>query len=341
MSLLATDNLSIGYADRSKPPKIVAKSLTLTLESGSFTGLVGANGSGKSTLLRTLAGMQRPLAGHVMLDGVSIHALSASARARSVAVVLTERVMPGLLTGWALVALGRHPYTGFWGTLQAQDEQAIRRAVALVNAEALADRPLAELSDGERQRLLIARALAQEPRLLILDEPTAFLDAPRRASLMTMLRDVARATDCAIIISTHDLDMVQRTADMLWVMDGKGALHFGAPEDLGFNGVLEAAFAGHGAYYDRQTGGFSPLKTHRQTVAVVGSGLSRSWAERAVERAGLWLSDSPENTYPRVVCLSEQHAGWILETAPNTTQAIDSLGVLVSTLRTVYMPNSA
>jgi iron complex transport system ATP-binding protein len=341
MSLLATENLSIGYPERSRPPKVVAKSLTLTLEAGSFTGLIGANGSGKSTLLRTLAGMQTPLGGSVLLDGESIHALSASARARSVAVVLTERVMPGLLTGWALVALGRHPYTGFWGTLQTQDEQAIRQAVSLVNAEPLADKPLAELSDGERQRLLIARALAQEPRLLILDEPTAFLDAPSRAALMTMLRDVARATGCAVIISTHDLDMVQRTADMLWVMDGKGALHSGAPEDLGFNGALEAAFAGHGAYYDPQTGGFSPIKTHQQTVTVIGSGLSRSWAERAVERAGLWLNDSPGHAYPRVVCLSEQHPGWILETAPNTAQAIDSLGVLVSTLRTAYMPNSA
>lgn len=253
-NVLTTQHLSVGYI---KPTKTVAGSLQLTLQAGEFVCLLGPNGAGKSTLLRTLAGMQAPLSGEVMIDGENLHTLSAHHRAQKLSIVLTERVSPGLLTGWELVTLGRHPHTGWMGKLSEQDVQVIKRVVAAVGAEHLAPRRFIELSDGERQKLMIARALAQEPRLLLLDEPTAFLDAARRAELMILLRQVARTANCAILASTHDLQLAQRSADKLWLMDGTGSVMTGTADDAPLSQALIRAFSVSGLTYDPQTGTFN------------------------------------------------------------------------------------
>ncbi|MEP7291461.1 MAG: ABC transporter ATP-binding protein, partial [Chloroflexota bacterium] len=172
--ILQTDDLAIGYGGRA--PQIVAEGLDLTLRPGELVCLIGANGAGKSTLIRTLAGMQAPLSGGVRLMGNDVHKLPANQLAQRLSVVLTERINPGLLTARTLVALGRHPYTDWAGRLTARDEAIVREAIAAVGATALAERQIGELSDGERQKIMIARALAQQPALMILDEPTAFLD---------------------------------------------------------------------------------------------------------------------------------------------------------------------
>lgn len=253
MTVLETHALAVGYT---KPTRIIAHDLDLSLHAGEFVCLLGPNGAGKSTLLRTLAGMQTPMSGDVTLDGVNLHALTAHHRAQKLAVVLTERVTPGLLTGWELVALGRHPHTGWMGNISEKDVKAVKRAVAAVGAEHLAPRTFIELSDGERQKLMIARALAQEPRLLILDEPTAFLDAPRRAELMILLRQVARSANCAILASTHDLQLAQRSADKLWLMDGTGDVITGTAQEARLSDALTRAFSVNGLTYDPQTGTF-------------------------------------------------------------------------------------
>jgi iron complex transport system ATP-binding protein len=242
MTTLTTHALTIGYAPARRAPKPVACDLELAVSRGQFVCLLGPNGAGKSTLLRTLTGLQRPLAGQVFLDGRDLYRLTAQERARSVAVVLTERVNPGLLTGWGLVALGRTPHTGFMGTLSPADERAVQNAVTAVGAAALADRPVVELSDGERQRLMIARALAQETPLILLDEPTAFLDAQRRVEILTLLRDLARDTDRAVIVSTHEVHLALELADALWLMDGRGGFAAGSPSSLINDGSFSAAF---------------------------------------------------------------------------------------------------
>jgi len=256
MSALTTVSLSVGYTPARKPVRIIAEGLNLTVLAGEFVCLLGPNGAGKSTLLRTLAGMQAPLSGRVDIDGADLHALSANQRARKLAVVLTERVSPGLLTGWELVALGRHPHTGWMGGISDKDVQAVKRAVAAVGAEHLAPRVFIELSDGERQKLMIARALAQEPHVLLLDEPTAFLDAPRRAELMILLRQVARTANCAVLASTHDLQLAQRSADRLWLMDGTGGVISGTLDDPTLYDGLARAFSVPGLSYDPRTGTF-------------------------------------------------------------------------------------
>lgn len=290
---LVTDRLAIGYRARRAARRIL-DNISVSLHAGELVCLIGPNGAGKSTLLRTLAGMQPPLAGTITLLGADLRALTPAERARRLSIVLTERIDAGLLTAHALVALGRHPYTGWLGALRPQDEAAVTRALAAVGALELAARRVGELSDGERQKVLIARALAQEPALLLLDEPTAFLDLPRRAETLTMLRRLARESGRAVLLSTHDLDLALRMADRIWLLPRGGPLHVGAPEDLVLSGAFEAAFRGEGVAFDAYSGSFRGSAPAAGLVALRGTGLPALWTQRALERAGYCVaSDAP------------------------------------------------
>ena len=228
-ALLAARGLAIGYAPRRRPRVEVAAGIDAELRRGELVCLLGPNGAGKSTLMRTLAGLQLPLAGAVDFDGGDLHRLAEDERARLLGLVLTERVAAGNLSAYALVSLGRYPYTGWDGRLSAADEEVVRWALGAVGAEDLAARSVDELSDGERQKVMVARALAQEPAVLLLDEPTAFLDLPRRVEIMQLLRQLAYDTGSAVLLSTHDLDLALRCADRLWLLPAGGPLETGAP----------------------------------------------------------------------------------------------------------------
>ncbi len=238
--LLAARDLIAGYGGRRR--RVVLERVSVELAAGELVAVLGPNGAGKSTLLRTLAGMQPPLGGVVELGGESLAALSPRQRARRIGVVLPERVAPGMLRGADLVALGRYPRTGWSGRLKPQDLEVVERTMRSVGAWHLAGRDVAALSDGERQRLMIARALAQEPRMLILDEPTAYLDLPGRVEVMHLLAQLARA-DSAVLISTHDLDLALRNASRVWLLGQDGELRSGTPDELLRAGAFELAFA--------------------------------------------------------------------------------------------------
>lgn len=287
MTVLATRDLSIGYGG-TRQAVAVARDLTLTLAAGQMTCLLGPNGAGKSTLMRTLAGMQPPLSGQVLLNGRDITTLKPRDLAKRLSVVLTERPNVGLLNGYALVALGRHPYTDWLGRLSRYDEAVVRWAVDIVGASAFAERPVMALSDGQRQKLMIARALAQESDVILLDEPTAFLDLPRRVEIMHLLRRLAAQTGRAILLSTHDLDLALRTADTLWLL-AAGRVHVGAPEDLVLEGAFEAAFHEEGVLFDRASGAFSLQQGEGSAVIVRGHGVPYLWTQRALKRAGFRL----------------------------------------------------
>lgn len=313
MTILETHDLRIGYAfGRQRPPKVVADSLTLTLEAGEFVCLLGPNGAGKSTLLRTIAGVQSPLAGDVLLNGAPVHRLNPSELARRLSIVLTERAEVGMLTGYALVALGRYPYTDWMGRLTAQDEAVVHWAVTAVGAQDIAPRFVHELSDGERQKLMIARALAQEPALMILDEPTAFLDLPRRVEIMHLLRNLARETGRSILLSTHDLDLALRTADRLWLLAKDGMMHTGTPEDLILNGAFERAFRGEGVEFDVQTGIFRISQKATASVIVEGESLAALWTRRALERAGYTLVENGAAPLARIEILDGERPCWLV-----------------------------
>ncbi len=290
--VLTARNLSIGYTHGRRTPAVVAQDLNVTLRAGELVCLVGPNGAGKSTLMRTLGGMQSALAGDVHLGGDDVFSLNAQDLARRMSVVLTERVEVGNLSAYALVALGRHPYTDWTGRLSEHDEAVVRWAIDAVGARPLAARPVNELSDGERQKIMIARALAQEPLVMLLDEPTAFLDLPNRVEVMRVLRHLAGSTGRAILLSTHDLDLALRSADTIWLLPRGGPLYTGAPEDLVLNGAFEATFRGDGVVFDRQSGAFSIQMPFNGTVALEGDGLGTVWTRRALERAGFQVQEA-------------------------------------------------
>ncbi len=259
--------------------------LSLDLHRGELVCLLGPNGAGKSTLMRTIAGMQPPIAGEVRLDGQNLHRLAPRDLAKRLSVVLTERITTGLLSVYELVALGRHPFTDWTGRLTEADHRAVQHAIRAVGAEGLAARPIAELSDGERQKAMVARALAQEPEIMILDEITAFLDLPRRVEIMKILKGLAHDDGRAILLSTHDLDLALHTADTLWVVCG-GTITAGIPEELVLDGVFEETFASDGVRFDRERGAFRLQLQGRGQVVVEGDGVIGTWTRRALERRG-------------------------------------------------------
>lgn len=283
--VLTTEELSVGYRVNGQDQVVLAR-MNVQLLAGEAVCLIGPNGVGKSTFLRTLAGMQMPLSGRVALTGMDVHMMSARERARRVAVVLSRRIEVGHITARELVALGRHPYTGWWGRLSTQDWAAVDKALAAVSAAELAGRYVETLSDGEWQKVMIARALAQEPDVLLLDEPTAFLDIHHRAEMMALLRSLAHDQERAVLLSTHDLDLALYTADRLWAITPEGQLHVGAPEDLVLRGVLERTFPSEQVTFDLTTGTFRiPLRVQGK-VTLAGKGVRAYWTRRALERAG-------------------------------------------------------
>jgi len=278
-------DLAVGYpARRGRLEHRVLDGLDATADPGDLTVLIGPNGAGKSTLLRTLTGLQPPLSGTATLDGTDVGTLTAAERARRLAVVLTERDLPPLLTAREVAGLGRYQHTGFTGRLIEADHAAVTWALSAVGALHLTDRQATELSDGERQRVLIARALAQEPTAIVLDEPTAFLDVTSRVTVMGLLRRLARERSLAVIVSTHDLELALRIADHVWLITPDRRLHAGTPEQLTLDGAINTVFDGTDLAFDPAAGVFVPHAATAGTVRITADGLHRPLLERALAR---------------------------------------------------------
>jgi iron complex transport system ATP-binding protein len=280
------DGVSTGYQTGRRQVRVVTKNINTALRSGELTCLLGPNGAGKSTLMRTIAGMQAPLAGAVRVGGRDVQKISAGELARAVSVVLTDRASAGMLSAYALVALGRHPHTNWLGGLTDADHAVIRRSMEITGAAEFADRLVTELSDGERQKVMVARALAQEPQIMVLDEITAFLDLPRRVEIMAMLRTLAHDSGRAMLLSTHDLDLALRASDRIWLLPKDGSLTVGSPEDLVLSGAFESAFASEGVEFEPELGSFRIRSVVQGNINLRGTGLARIWTARALERAG-------------------------------------------------------
>ena len=237
--MLDLRSLAVGYRNARGT---VLSGIDLAADPGDFICILGRNGSGKSTLMRTIAALQTSLAGVVLLDGEDVASMRPATRARRIAVVLTERQFnPGLRVE-DVIALARQPFTGWQGGLANDDRAAIADAVAVAGVEPFLRRFFSDLSDGERQRVMIARALAQTPHLMILDEITAFLDLPSRVEIMALLRDQAREKGQIVLLSSHDLDLSLQLADSVWLLDDAGGFSVGTPDLLSRTGALGRAF---------------------------------------------------------------------------------------------------
>ena len=224
-------NLAIGYTNRHSV-KTVAEGITETIYSGELTCLLGENGAGKSTLLRTLSGFLPPLSGEISILGKPLSVYKEKELATVIGVVLTERTNLQNMTVEELVGMGRSPYTGFWGRLSAEDRAKVGEALELVGISALRGRMVQTLSDGERQKVMIAKALAQETPIIFLDEPTAFLDYPSKVEILRLLGRLSRDFGKTIFLSTHDLELALRVADRVWLMRRQGGVQTGLPAQL-------------------------------------------------------------------------------------------------------------
>lgn len=291
--LLSAQELCIGYALRGVR-KSIAGGIGFRLDGGELICLLGPNGAGKSTLLRTLAGIQPPLSGSVAICGEDSRTLSPGKRACSLGLVLTDRIETGNLTVLDLVALGRAPYTGWLGRLSKDDEARVAWALRATGSEVHASRKIGDLSDGERQKAMIARVLAQETPVIILDEPTAHLDLPNRVGIIRLLKNLARETRRAILLSTHELDLALQAADQVWLMDPGGEMKIGTPEDLVLNGTFETVFGRNGFDFDKETGTFRFNEPGEETVEVIGSGHFAFWTRRALERRGFRVTGAAD-----------------------------------------------
>ena len=239
------ESLSTGYRNKNNVA-IVAHDINATIHGGELTCLLGPNGAGKSTLLRTLSAFLPPVKGNITIMGRNLRDYSDRELSKTIGVVLTEKTDLRNMTVEDLIGLGRSPYTGFWGTLHQHDRDIVAKAIEMVGIEPLKDRMIHTLSDGERQKVMIAKALAQETPVIFLDEPTAFLDFPSKVEIMQLLHTLSRTTGKTIFLSTHDLELALQIADTIWLMDRQKGVMIGTPDELATNGSLNSFFTQRG-----------------------------------------------------------------------------------------------
>jgi iron complex transport system ATP-binding protein len=252
--ILSTSNISIGYQSKGKET-IVAKNLNLSLEKGKLIALIGANGIGKSTLLRTLTGIQKPLSGGVFINAINIEELEPLALAQEMSLVLTEKLPPSNLTVYELIALGRQPYTNWIGKLTPEDIAKINEAMELTQINHLASKKHYEISDGQLQKVLIARALAQDSPLIILDEPTTHLDLLHKVAVFKLLKELSQETNKCILFSTHDIDLAIQLSDEMIVMTENNVVQ-DQPCNLISKGVFKTLFKDEHIVFDAEKGKF-------------------------------------------------------------------------------------
>ncbi len=226
-SYLSTEGLTVGY---NGVPLI--SDIALDLKKGEILTLIGPNGSGKSTILKSITRHLPTLSGVVWLDGADMKTMSGKETAEKLAVVLTDRIRPDLMTCGEVVATGRYPYTGSFGVLKPHDREIVAQALAKVNASDLADRDFSAISDGQRQRILLARAICQEPEIIVLDEPTSYLDIRHKIELLEILNEMAKERDIAVIMSLHEIDLAYKVSDKIVCVKGEKIAAYGTPDEV-------------------------------------------------------------------------------------------------------------
>jgi iron complex transport system ATP-binding protein len=333
-AIISTQNLDIGFPARGggRAPKIVAKDINVSLNEGENVCLLGPNGSGKSTLIRTLAGLHKSLGGNIRLNGEKLTRFSTKEVARQISTVLTDRITVGNLSVYELISFGRSPYTGWFGSLSTKDEEIVEWAIQSTGIEEFVNRDILRLSDGERQKVMIARALAQDTSVILLDEPTAHLDLPNRVEIMRLLRKLAHETQKGILLSTHELDLALKAADKLWLINLEGKVITGTPEDLVLNGTFESVFERNSFDFDRSTGSFTLHQPTKQSVYLFGDAVSVFWTRRALEREGYKVTESNGTDLQIKAETTQDNFSWMVTNGNNEFRC-SSVSELVNKLR--------
>ncbi|WP_294604841.1 ABC transporter ATP-binding protein [uncultured Bacteroides sp.] len=308
-AVIIASDLCIGYRS-GKQEKRIHEHLSFRLYPGELTCLLGANGTGKSTLLRTLAASQPALSGELLVQEKPLSAYSEKERSRTIGVVLTDKTQAGGLTVYELVALGRQPHTGFFGRLNKSDHAIIEEALEAVGISHKAQSYTAELSDGERQKVMIAKALVQECPLILLDEPTAFLDVVSRIEIMTLLHRLAVEQNKAILLSTHDIEQALVLADKLWLLSKENGLQCGVTEDMILSHRMDSLFSRNDIRFDYAHGVYYPkVDSHRNIIVEANDEVLLHWTTNALNRHGYACcsaSTAGTTDLPRIQVLSAE-----------------------------------
>ena len=280
---LYTARLAVGYGG-----KPLIENICLHVRRGEIMTLIGPNGAGKSTILKTLARQLTPMAGAVYLDKQALGQMAEKELAQRLAIVTTERIDPELMTCRDIVSTGRYPYTGRLGLLRAEDRTIVENALAQVHAGELAELPFAQVSDGQRQRVLLARALCQQPDVILLDEPTSFLDIHHKLELLDILKTLVRQQGLAVVMSLHELDLAQRVSDIVVCVEKSGALRMGPPEQIFTEENIRALYGLTQESYNPLFGcaELPPVQGEPQ-IFVIGGGGSGIPVYRRLQRMGV------------------------------------------------------
>lgn len=294
MPFLQIEQLNIGYhTGRKYFP--VQHDLNLSAKKGELIALIGTNGCGKSTLLRSLSGLQPIADGVVSINGENIFEKTPKQRARIISVVLTEHQSVASFTVKELIAIGRDPYSGWIGKMSEKDDAAIEKAITMTSLKGFEHRKIHHLSDGERQRVFIARALAQDTLVILLDEPTSHLDLPNRIHTLLLLKKLSEETGKIIIFSTHELEIALQVADKVWLMEREKGVKVGTPEDLILSNVIDTVFRGETFRFDKETGNFVLYNQVGKSVRFFPrnnrSKLSQ-WTRKALLRKGFSIEEN-------------------------------------------------
>ena len=281
--LLKIKDVDIGYI-KSSNKNLVQSELNLALNAGELICLIGPNGVGKSTLLKTLGRVIPKLAGEIKIFGQNLQELSQRDFAQNIGLVLTDNIEVSHIKAIDIISMGRYPYTGFLAKLKQADIEIVKSVAQEVGIQNLLYRYFNELSDGEKQKVMIAKVLAQKTPLMLLDEPTAFLDFPTKSSLLIMLRKLAREQNIGIILSTHDIELALKTADQIWLFPEHNNMVHGAPEDLVLNGDILKVFQNSDMTFDMHTGHFEKVIHAKSSISVKGEGPQEFWLKKALLR---------------------------------------------------------
>jgi len=287
VTYLSTDRLSIGYVQQQKERSLF-ENLDLELMAGQLVCFMGPNGIGKSSLIRTLAGLQKPLSGQLQIK----HTNKDASRAQQISVVLTDKISSSAMTAYEVIAFGRYPYLDWSIRLSKKDEQIIANAIEMVHIEHLMNQKLYELSDGQLQMVMIARALVQDTPIILLDEPTAHLDLNNRVEVMKLLKRLSRTTSKAILVATHELDLALQLADWIWLTGKNKEILTGMPEELVLDGSFDAIFQFKG--FDLKTGKIQHEAHKGIAVTLMGEDYEFRWTKNALERNGFLVSNQHE-----------------------------------------------
>lgn len=309
------NGLKVGYAGTHGEPGFSRESIDFSACGGEMIALIGPNGIGKSTVLRTMAGFQKSWEGEILYHGKEVSRFLPAELARMLSFVSTESVHTANMRVADLVAYGRFPYTGWLGTLSSADREKVADALENVGLTRFSRRMVTQLSDGERQRALIARALAQDTPFILLDEPTAFLDVNNKYEIFHLLHRLTRQHKKTIILSTHDLNIALREMDKFWILLENETLE-GAPEDAVLSGWLDRLFASGNVAFDTHSGDFYFQKEHAGTASVEGEEPAYSWTIRALERKGYFFT-TRKDAHLKIVIRNGRENGKLIWHAEN------------------------